>query len=223
MPYGVRLGKTEKDQMRQAYADGESQGDIAKRFGVDQATVSRAVKDIRGGPLVRDRYNDRGERFCTSCKRYLSPVAFGKNRAISDGLHVYCKPCNAAKMRASYHADPELWNQRRNESLQKWRKSSPEKLQAQYDRHNARMREFRKEVLAAYGGRCACCGESTFEFLSIDHVNNDGAQHRRQVGQSSAVYRWLKKNGYPEGFQVLCFNCNMAKQFFGQCPHQRKE
>src|SRR6266567_4357200 len=35
--------------------------------------------------------------------------------------------------------------------------------------------KLRREVLAAYGGKCVCCGESHPEFLAIDHVNNDGA------------------------------------------------
>lgn len=223
MPYGVRLGSDEKAAMRQQYKGGESQSKLAERFGVDQATVSRIVKDVAGGKLVQQRYNEQGERFCTECKTYLAVDQFGKNRAISDGLHVYCKPCNAKKMRDNYHADPALWNRRRNESLQRWRKDHPEKLKAQYERHSARMREFRREVLGAYGGKCTCCGEATFEFLTIDHINNDGAQHRKEVGESWAIYRWLKKQGYPDGFQVLCFNCNCAKQFSGQCPHQRKE
>ncbi len=83
------------------------------------------------------------------------------------------------------------------------------------------------EVFAAYGGcSCACCGESELRFLTIDHVNNDGAEHRRQLfGTSkqiggSRLYRVLKKQGFPPGFQVLCFNCNVAKGFFGECPHQ---
>lgn len=74
-------------------------------------------------------------------------------------------------------------------------------------------------VLAAYGNACKCCGETTPEFLQIDHVNNDGAEHRREVGTGNAVYWWLIKNNYPEGFQVLCANCNYAKEFYGGCPH----
>ena len=38
----------------------------------------------------------------------------------------------------------------------------------------------RREVFEAYGGFvCACCGETQPLFLSIDHINNDGAQERR--------------------------------------------
>jgi hypothetical protein len=83
----------------------------------------------------------------------------------------------------------------------------------------------RNEVLTAYGGRCACCGEEDYAFLTIDHVNEDGATHRGKRGKNSAlyVYRWLIKNDYPDGFQVLCFNCNCARSMRGDgvCPHKR--
>ncbi|MFA5706889.1 MAG: HNH endonuclease [Candidatus Neomarinimicrobiota bacterium] len=77
----------------------------------------------------------------------------------------------------------------------------------------------RKRVLAAYGGKCACCGETEWKFLSLDHVDNDGAEHRRKIGQSR-IYEWAEDNGYPDNLQLLCYNCNMAKAFYGKCPHQ---
>jgi hypothetical protein len=78
---------------------------------------------------------------------------------------------------------------------------------------------------AAYGGYvCLCCGETQHAFLSLDHVNGDGRQHRKEVGgcgSGSRLYLWLKRHGYPAGmFQVLCMNCNFAKGHFGVCPHQ---
>lgn len=80
----------------------------------------------------------------------------------------------------------------------------------------------RKRVIDAYGGKCACppCGEMEFWFLCLDHVNNDGSAHRKEVGKGLAVYRWARNNGYPASLQVLCHNCNMAKQYAGKCPHQ---
>lgn len=86
--------------------------------------------------------------------------------------------------------------------------------------------KLRAEALAAYGGSCACCGEGREPFLTIDHVEGSGNVHRRQVGGSNlsggeTSYRWLKNRGWPEGFQVLCANCNMAKER-GVCPHQQE-
>jgi len=81
-------------------------------------------------------------------------------------------------------------------------------------------------VLEYYSGKlpkCACCGESTYEFLSIDHINGGGNKHRKEMGMKNGkggnIYHWLIKNNFPEGYQVLCHNCNMAKGFYGICPH----
>jgi hypothetical protein len=82
----------------------------------------------------------------------------------------------------------------------------------------------RYETIAAYGSMCVCCGESNPDVLTIDHVNNDGAEHRRVIGRGGNVfYVWLRKNGFPQDgrFQVLCFNCNRAKFYYSACPHQQ--
>lgn len=80
-------------------------------------------------------------------------------------------------------------------------------------------------MLAHYGSCCACCGEAEPKFLVVDHINNDGARHREEIGQGarkigsgSVMHAWLVANDFPDGFQLLCANCNMAKQN-GGCPH----
>ena len=83
-------------------------------------------------------------------------------------------------------------------------------------------RKIRMMALRAYGGespKCNCCGESEIKFLSIDHIENDGSEHRKKIGKNN-LYYWLKLNGYPKGFQVLCYNCNFAKGHYGKCPHK---
>lgn len=116
---------------------------------------------------------------------------FHRNRSKPDGLHHYCKPCMSDFQKRRYETTLRERNRQR-----------------------------RERAIAAYGGRCACCGETQFEFLGIDHVHNDGAQHRRDIGTRS-IYPWLEKHGFPQDgrFQVLCHNCNMAKQHVGECPH----
>jgi len=69
--------------------------------------------------------------------------------------------------------------------------------------------------------KCSCCGEFHIEFLSIDHINGGGNKHRKKLKLSGRqFYRWLIKNNFPEGYRVLCHNCNLSFGFFGYCPHQ---
>ena len=81
----------------------------------------------------------------------------------------------------------------------------------------------RKLVLERYGSFCQCCGESQNEFLAIDHVNGCGAELRKLQGGGSSFYSWLKRHGLPDGYQVLCHNCNMAKALHGMCPHKKEK
>ena len=70
---------------------------------------------------------------------------------------------------------------------------------------------------------CACCKEnSDINLLTVDHIEG-----RKNVGHGRSfsgdrLYTWLRKNNYPKGFQLLCWNCNATKGLFGVCPHQRK-
>ena len=55
----------------------------------------------------------------------------------------------------------------------------------------------RAKVIAYYGGKCACCGESAFEFLTIDHINNNGSMHRKELKlKSSGFVNWIIKNNF---------------------------
>lgn len=85
------------------------------------------------------------------------------------------------------------------------------------------------QAFEAYGGcKCACCGETDPEFLSLDHINLDGGAHRRELSPTGKNWGWgghhlfrlLRRKGYPPGFQVLCMNCNFGKtRNNGVCPH----
>ena len=92
------------------------------------------------------------------------------------------------------------------------------------DKAKERIRKQRKVVLDHYGCKCACttcpngCGVINPRHLTIDHKNNDGAKHRRETkGMAGNTYRWIIKNNFPDTFQVLCWNCNLAKEKYGGC------
>ena len=102
-------------------------------------------------------------------------------------------------------------------------KVSNQKLGLEYRREAVKKswKKLRQEVISAYGNKCSCCGEEEFVFLTIDHVEGGGNQHRSELGGNTGFYAWLRKNEYPVGFQVLCWNCNWAKSH-GGCPHKNK-
>lgn len=51
-----------------------------------------------------------------------------------------------------------------------------------------------------------------------------GRRHREAVlyknAGSRVFYDWLIKNDFPDGFRVLCYNCNMSLGFNGYFPHR---
>lgn len=89
------------------------------------------------------------------------------------------------------------------------------------------MTSLRREAIQEYGGRCACCGEKDWRFLTLDHVRNDGAAHRRAISgakRGQKFYQALKRRGWPdkERLRVLCFNCNISRQNspMKRCAHE---
>lgn len=79
--------------------------------------------------------------------------------------------------------------------------------------------QLKLEVIKHYGNgfsACVKCGyDESIHALSIDHINGNGAEHRRVEGTGGGrpFYSWLKRNGYPEGYQTLCMNCQFVKKF----------
>ncbi len=120
--------------------------------------------------------------------------------ALAKGL---CHACYAKK---KYWDDPE-------------KKQEVARIQGK-----ARRDRNRAELLAAYGGKCACprCPETNPAFLTLEHVNGDGGKHRREVGSHS--YADLRRRGYPQdGYTLLCWNCNAGSRFVEVCPHMIDE
>lgn len=103
-----------------------------------------------------------------------------------------------------------------------WQKEYNQRLEVK-----ERQKQKKLEVLSHYSDgklECACCGEDVYEFLSIDHIGGGGNAHRKALKRGGySFYYWLKKNGYPPGFRVLCYNCNLARGFYGYCPHEKKK
>lgn len=111
------------------------------------------------------------------------------------------------------HRDTDEYREKNKHNMKKYYKGYIPKLQ--------------EEVLTHYGGgkmACVCCGETIFQFLTIDHMNG-----REQHEKKNRKYRgwmlkqYLRSHGYPEGYQTLCFNCNSGRALNkGVCPHEAK-
>lgn len=141
----------------------------------------------------------------------------------------HCRRCNVPLTLDNWYASD---NRRKN-----WicvpchkRTGCQWRVRIDYNRHLAA--RLRDEVMKHYGSKCACCGESSIEFLTLDHVNDDGATHRRAMNRGKnksfggwRLYRWLKSHNYPNEIelQILCWNCNEAKRFYEVCPHQKRD
>jgi len=171
----------------------------------------------------------------------------GQTKTVSDfqttGVDYWCRACRREYALAGYHRRRaamskdelqrlkdrinERQTQRREQRLSQMTPKQLAAYRKQVNAENAarRIRD-RDIVLEAYGGkRCACCGETEPTFLSLDHVNNDGAKHKRdnKLRTSTQLYAMLIRQGYPKGFQVLCMNCQWGKRNNkGVCPHSGK-
>jgi 5-methylcytosine-specific restriction endonuclease McrA len=126
---------------------------------------------------------------------------------------------------------------KQKEYLASWHQQNKEKRASEYqDRYKNDpgfrakrafyQREYNKriklEVITQYGGECRGCGEKHPDLLCIDHIYGGGVQHRKELKRKSgrSFYAWLKHEGFPSGFQLLCFNCNNAKGVIGHIPHK---
>mgnify|MGYP001609560470 CR=1 FL=1 len=135
------------------------------------------------------------------------------------------KDGNKIRNRKEYHHSHYLKNKDQYRERQtKWRTECRERyLESHRNLATKRRRELKIKVIAAYGGKCKCCGEINKEFLTIDHINGGGRKHIKEVGGGGAFYYWIVKNDYPKDLRLLCFNCNCSLGFYGYCPHKKHD
>lgn len=59
---------------------------------------------------------------------------------------------------------------------------------------------------------CKECKENEIAFMIIDHIKPRKEYGHTRKTSSSQLYRNLVHEGFPSGYQVLCYNCNMVKE-----------
>lgn len=136
------------------------------------------------------------------------------------GIVVMCYNCNSSLAHYGYCPHTKtgdgipqaIWS---TKPLTKRRRAEKERRE--------KMRGIVLEHYSSGQPKCACCGTQQREFLTQDHINNDGAKDRRKLGcskPSSVINQWLVSNNFPWKLQVLCWNCNRGKAAnHGTCPH----
>ena len=118
----------------------------------------------------------RHMKICPRCKT--------KKRGVNNA---YCVPCNAARAKERYRADPK--------------KACLDKGLSQA--------KLRAAAIVKLGGRCVSCGMTDERCLQIDHINGGGHKERVKVGSHGTRRNVLAGVG---GYQLLCANCNWIKR-----------
>jgi hypothetical protein len=158
--------------------------------------------------LYYDRWKAKG--LCVTCGN--APQAFGTTLCEKNW---YKNKEHQAKYRAATI-------QERRERNQKWYAATREVRRRVVKSWGDKLK---REVFDAYGGMCICCGEAELIFLTLDHIDGQGAKdrqrHKGNGASGRSLYYRLKREGYPKTFQILCANCNWAKFAAGRCPHER--
>lgn len=167
-------------------------------------------------------------KLCSKCGIEKSLNNFYYDKSKTDKRHPECKSCFNQRMKETrkmsafkfrFNPYQKEWHRtyRRTEKYKKWRR-------VELTKQSIKARELKREIVNHYGGKCACCGITEIAFLTIDHINNDGYKLRQANGQRLSGYFFYKKiikENYPNDLQILCFNCNIARQHNGGvCPHK---
>jgi len=178
-----------------------------------QCICSRCGKPVRRQPakLYKRAYCSRDCQFLDQPQKVA-------------GADWPCNDCGLLKPLTREHWIPSTDLKRHSSGFLSICRACRSERKRQFHQHD------KLRCLTAYGGdppRCACCDERILGFLTLDHVNDDGGEHRKRVNggnfQGGAVmYGWLRRHGYPTdlGIRVLCFNCNAGRHWnHGICPH----
>lgn len=120
--------------------------------------------------------------------------------------------------RKHYQINREKINARNKLYKENYRKNNLEKCRLQQLIYTKRSSQrLKEEVFSHYGNGyigCVNCGETRLACLSIDHIKGRTEKEKNKTGlKGVAMYRWLKRNRYPKGYQVLCMNCQWIKRF----------
>ena len=168
-------------------------------------------------------------KICSQCGIEKPLSAYYTDKTKVDTKRPCCRSCDNKRLHETrktkayktyFNPYQKEWQRSYRQSMKykAWRKKAMSKYQV-------RRNEAKATILTHYGAKCACCDEANAWFLTIDHINNDGFLERgNKKYRATGLFYYLKiiADGFPKHLQLLCFNCNIAKQHHGgECPHKK--
>jgi len=144
------------------------------------------------------------------------------------GQKKYSRTPEAKAIRKILESTPKFKEKHRIQSRLRYQNSSEVRAKIKKTTQE-RTTQFKLEVFTHYSKEisdsdvpiCACCKYDDIRFLTLDHI--EGRKHlpkKEQKLKTLNLWRHIKKIGLPKGYQILCFNCNIAKSTSLYCPHQ---
>jgi hypothetical protein len=173
-------------------------GHISKRFTSGECFECQAEKALVWREKNKERYEERQKEWRNDnpdkVKKY-NQKAWDKNGEK-----------NREKNKERYKG---YTKEQKAEWGRNYRRKNKEKLKIKNKEYNTKLR---LDAINGYGGKCARCGyDDDWRALCIDHVDGNGKYDRQVAKKGKVFFVWLRDNNYPEGYQVLCANCNLIK------------
>ena len=204
--------------------------------------VCDSIANKKSRKAIQERNNQAdkdGVKTCIRCNLSLPLSSFYQNKNRVLGLQDRCSTCDkqgVAARQARYRENgPVLTDTKRccecheTKPISDFNKQSggywgvqAKCRECALAYHQAYYYNLKIEVLGHYSGgtpHCECCRSTYLPVLTIDHINRDGGQRRRERldHHGQKFWRQLKTRGYPDTYRVLCMNCNLASYWGGNC------
>jgi len=185
-------------------------------------------KKYNASPEVKAKKKENESRpeFKTKAKLYRDKW----NEENKVKIKEYHKKLEYKTKQKKYQQRPEIWLKAKEYYASPEIKAKTKKV---YNENRLRVLQYySKHHSSSDIPCCNCCGlNEHVNFLAIDHIAGrkqmESEPELVKLGYSSKLksidlVRWIIKNDFPDGFQILCHNCNSAKGWYGICPHEAK-
>ena len=209
--------------------------------GIPKGKKKLTDEELKANILERDRKFRKTPKRISYMKKYnqsekgkASSKKYRSKPEIKVKMKEHAQSSEYKKWKKDYNARPET---RAKERIRKSTSEYKKKAKVYTQKPDVKAKAdakilfnamVRLNVLLTYSKRhsnsdvpcCNCCGQNSHpEFLAIDHIfgkkQMDSIPELVAIGYSSKLKNhllpWIIDNNFPEGFQILCHNCNQSK------------